>query len=83
MSRILIDTNIFVYGIDQDSIYFKRARQILDESEPQLVTTSKSLVEFLSVVTKPAGYDLKADMALEILDEIIRGVEIVYPHKNR
>lgn len=79
MNKILVDTNVFVYGIDQDSIYFERARQVLDESERQLVTTSKNLVEFLAVATKSTGYDLHTDLALEIFDEIIRGVEILYP----
>lgn len=82
MSKILVDTNILVYGIDQDSKYFKRARQVLDFHDHQLITTSKNLVEFLAVVTKPAGYGLETNLALEIIDEIIQGMEVLYPNQE-
>ncbi len=79
MSKILIDTNILIYGIDEDSAFFKRAREILEQEKNQLVTTSKNLIEFLTVTTKSSGYNLNNDMALEIVEEIIEGVEIIYP----
>ena len=79
MSKVLIDTNILVYGIDEDSAFFKRARKILEQEKNQLATTSKNLVEFLAVTTKSSGYNLNNDTALEIVEEIIQGVEIVYP----
>jgi predicted nucleic acid-binding protein len=79
MSRVLIDTNIFVYGIDEDSKYFDQAKQILDQKEKQLVTTSKNLIELLPVVTKSSGYNLNSALALEIIEEIIQSVEVFYP----
>ena len=79
MSRILIDTNIFVYGIDEDSKYYRQAKSILDLKEKQLVTTSKNLVEFLTVVTKSTGYNLDSGLALEINEEIIQSIEVIYP----
>jgi len=79
MSKVLVDTNILVYGVDEDSAFFKRARKILEQKKNQLVTTSKNLIEFLAVTTKSSGYNLKNDTALEIVEEIIQGVEIVYP----
>lgn len=79
MSKILVDTNILVYGIDEDSAFFKRARKLLEQEKNQLVTTSKNLVEFLAVTTKSSGYNLNNVMASEIVEEIIRGIEIVYP----
>lgn len=79
MSKILVDTNILVYGIDEDSTFFKRARKILEQERNQLVTTSKNLVEFLTVITKSSGYNLNNDTALDIVEEIIKGIEIVYP----
>lgn len=79
MSKILVDTNILVYGIDEESSFFKRARKILEQEKYQLVTTSKNLIEFLAVTTKASGYNLKNDTALEIIEEIIQGIEIVYP----
>ena len=79
MSKVLVDTNILVYGIDEDSAFFKRARKILEQEKYQLVTTSKNLIEFLAVITKSSGYNLNNDTALEIVEEIIVGIEIVYP----
>jgi len=79
MSKILVDTNILVYGIDEESSFFKRARKILGQEKYQLVTTSKNLIEFLAVTTKSSGYNLDNETALEIIEEIIQGIEIVYP----
>lgn len=79
MNSVLVDTNIFVYGIDEDSIYYRQAKLILDQREKQLVTTSKNLIEFLSVVTKSFGYGLTSELALEIVEEIIQSVEVIYP----
>ena len=74
MSKVLVDTNILVYGIDEDSAFFKRARKILEQDKYQLVTTSKNLIEFLAVTTKPSGYNLNNDIALEIVEEILQGI---------
>ncbi|MGM0506065.1 MAG: type II toxin-antitoxin system VapC family toxin [Bacteroidota bacterium] len=79
MSKLLIDTNILIYGIDQDSQFFERARNILDSSKQELTTTSKNISEFLAVVTKANGYGLSTALALEILHEIIEGIEVLYP----
>ncbi|MEO1022260.1 MAG: type II toxin-antitoxin system VapC family toxin [Bacteroidota bacterium] len=79
MSRILIDTNVFVYRIDEDSTYYSRAKRLLDQREKELTTTSKNILEFLTVVTKPSGYNLDTRLALEIAREIIQNVDIIYP----
>lgn len=82
MSKILVDTNILVYGIDEDSEFYRSARNILEQEKNQLATTSKNLVEFLSVITKSSGYNLDNDTALEIVEEIIQGIEILYPSEE-
>jgi predicted nucleic acid-binding protein len=51
----------------------------LEQEKYQLVTTSKNLIEFLAVTTKPSGYNLNNDTALEIVEEIIQGIEVIYP----
>lgn len=82
MSRLLIDTNILVYGIDQDSKFYSLSRKILDHSNHQLVTTSKNLLEFLAVITRSSGYNLNTDLALEILDDIIQSMDVIYPSQD-
>ena len=79
MSRLLIDTNILVYGIDQDSKFYNLSRKILDHTNHQLVTTSKNILEFLAVITRSTGYNLNTDIALEILDDIIQSMDVIYP----
>jgi predicted nucleic acid-binding protein len=69
-------------GLNQDSKFFKRSRNVLDHSNQQLVTTSKNLLEFLAVVTRESGYDLNTDLALEILDDIIQGIDVIYPDQD-
>lgn len=73
MNNLLLDTNILVYGIDQESRYFDVARRVLNQSDMKLVTTSKNLVEFLTVVTRSSGYGLAQEVALEILDGYYTG----------
>lgn len=82
MSRVLVDTNVLIYGIDQDSRFFERARNILENPNYQLVTTSKNLSEFLTVATRSSGYDLNIGLALEILEEITRKFQIIYPNSE-
>jgi predicted nucleic acid-binding protein len=59
MNKLLVDTNILIYGIDEDSKFFERSCHILEYFDCQLITTSKNLVEFLTVVTHAPGYGLK------------------------
>lgn len=51
MSKILIDTNVMVYSIDQDSKYFAASKRLI-KSENKIFISSKSLAEFFAVVTR-------------------------------
>lgn len=51
----------------------------MGQEKYQLATTSKNLIEFLAVTTKSSGYNLNNNTTLEIVEEIIQGLEIVYP----
>ncbi|WP_210511227.1 type II toxin-antitoxin system VapC family toxin [Natronogracilivirga saccharolytica] len=82
MNRVLVDTNILIFAIDQDSRFFHQARKILDHPEFVLTTTSKNLSEFLAVVTKPNGYGLSSDVASDILGEIINNLQILFPNQE-
>jgi len=82
MSKLLLDTNILVYAIDEDSDYFERARSVIENSEKTLLTTSKNLAEFLAVVTRSSAYDLEPQLALDILQEILQGVDVLFPDKS-
>ncbi len=69
MSKILLDTNVLIYAIDQDSVFYAASRTILD-SEDNLFTTSKNLSEFLAVITRAPVISLSIEDALAALDDL-------------
>ena len=69
MSELLLDTNILVYAIDEDSEFFTKSRSILSETDYELGTTSKNLAEFLAVTTRGQNSPLSMDNALEVIED--------------
>ncbi|HED06742.1 MAG TPA: PIN domain-containing protein [Ignavibacteria bacterium] len=55
MNNILIDTNLLIYAIDEDSKYYNSVQKILYDESNNLFTTSKNISEFLSVITRYPG----------------------------
>lgn len=52
MSEVLIDTNVFIYALDKDSIYHQQSSQILTSSNNILFTTSKNISELFAATSK-------------------------------
>lgn len=46
MNKILLDTNILVYLIDEESKYFEKSQNIIQNTNLTLYTTAKNLSEF-------------------------------------
>lgn len=82
MSEVLVDTNILVYSVDQDSMFFERSRALLESPDFELTTTSKNIAELLVVLTKSTGYNLDNQLVLEVLDGIRRNMRIIYPDQK-
>ena len=76
---LLIDTNILVYAIDEDSQFYTASRSVLQQKNKTLFTTSKNLTEFLTVITRSSGYGLSSEIALNFLQKLIQQLEIIYP----
>ena len=79
MNRILVDTNILVYAIDQDSRFHNKSQQLLFNSNYDLHTTSKNISEFLSVVTGNKAVSLPINDALVVVKDFADIVRILYP----
>ena len=79
MNKLLVDTNLLVYTIDEDSIYFKEAQNILLDRSNDLYTTSKNLTEFLVVVTKIPQKSLSIREALDLVRDFTNFITILYP----
>ena len=52
MNEVLIDTNVFIYALDKDSIYHQQSSQILTSSNNILFTTSKNISELFAATSK-------------------------------
>ncbi|MBV6421511.1 MAG: hypothetical protein DAHOPDDO_02786 [Ignavibacteriaceae bacterium] len=81
MNKILVDTNVLLYSIDEDSKYFDSAQKIFSE-ELELYTTSKNLSEFLTVVTRFSQNSLSLKEALLVIEDFINTMTILYPTKE-
>ncbi|MEO6905699.1 MAG: PIN domain-containing protein [Ginsengibacter sp.] len=62
MNNVLIDTNILVYGFNEDSIYHERSKRLLSDPLSSLFITSKNISEFFAETSK-----LKADLQLALI----------------
>ncbi|MBU2444566.1 MAG: hypothetical protein KJ666_03195 [Bacteroidetes bacterium] len=52
MNKILIDTNVMIYALDNHSKYFRQANNILEDDNNTNYTTSKNISEFFAVASK-------------------------------
>ncbi len=75
----MLDTNILIYAIDEDSKYFKGSHPLLYKKDVELFTTSKNISEFLSVVTRFPGNSLSLQEALLVVEDYKKITTILYP----
>lgn len=80
--KALVDTNILVYAIDEDSQYYEKSHQFLFDANYQVYTTSKNLVEFLTVVTRNPNISLPIEDALSSVKDYENMLKILYPSKS-
>jgi predicted nucleic acid-binding protein len=79
MNKVLVDTNILVYSIDEDSIFYSKSNDLILSSEYKLYTTSKNLSEFLVVLTRAIEVPVSIEDALTSLEDLIMNLTILYP----
>jgi predicted nucleic acid-binding protein len=81
MSKLLLDTNVLIYSIDEGSKYFKKSQTILAEHS-ELYTTSKNISEFLAVITRIPTNPLLLNDALLIVEDFTNMMSILYPNEE-
>lgn len=79
MSKLLIDTNLLIYSIDQESKYFESATALFNSNKYSLFTTSKNLSEFLAVVTRLPYNPLSSAEAIKTIKSFQKLFIILYP----
>ena len=57
-TKLVLDTNILVYGINEESEYFDKIRKVLDDNRYSFYVTTKTISEFVSVLSKLKKYDI-------------------------
>ena len=67
MNKVLLDTNVLIYSIDEESKYFEKSHTILSDINLQLFTTSKNISEFLAVITRIPDRSLSIQQALIVV----------------
>lgn len=79
MNKILVDTNILVYAIDEDSKFYSKSQILLFDSNNDLYTTSKNLSEFLAVVTREPIAALPINDAVTLVEDFYDILKVLYP----
>ena len=82
MNKVLIDTNVLIYSIDEDSEFFDLSRKVLLDENNENYTTSKNLSEFISVVTRIPNNSISIEEAVSIVDEFTSFIKIIYPNEE-
>jgi len=82
MNNVLLDTNILLYAIDQESKYFKSVQRLLGTDTINFFTTSKNISEFLSVITLIPNSSISIEKALYILNDFQNSFRILYPSEE-
>lgn len=57
-TRLVLDTNILIYGINEESIYFEEIRNRLESNRYSFFVTTKTVSEFVCVLSKLKRYDV-------------------------
>lgn len=79
MNDVLLDTNILLYAIDEQSKYFKSVQRLLSADKINFFTTSKNISEFLSVITRIPNSSISVEKALFIVKDFQYSFRILYP----
>jgi len=81
--KALVDTNVLVYAIDENSQFYVKAQRFLFNPNYDLFTSSKNLVEFLAVVTRNPEIALSTANALSSTQDYENSLKkILYPTKS-
>lgn len=77
MSKVVIDTNYFLYALDKDSSYHSKVVALLSDPEIELYTTSKNISEYFAVTTK---LRIAPKEVWRFYKEVKQNITILYPN---
>jgi predicted nucleic acid-binding protein len=82
MNKVVLDTNILIYAIDEESEYFQAAQNLLRNNELVFYTTIKNISEFISVITRAPKNSLSLDEALLVVADYRQIATVLYPDES-
>ena len=77
-TKLVLDTNILVYGLNEESRYFDKIREVLESNQYSFFITTKTISEFVSVLSKLKRYDVLENELPTILNQF----KIIFPGKR-
>lgn len=79
MNKVGVDTNVFVYTLDNSSPHHVKCDSFLKDTENELFTTTKNISEYIAVCTK---IGVSREKMNGMFDEIKNNVTILYPTED-
>lgn len=77
MNKIVIDTNVLIYGRDQNSAFHQDAVEILTDNSVEIYVTSKIISEYFAVCTK---FGISEGDIWSFYEELKRNASILFPN---
>ena len=77
VNKLMLDTNVLIYGMDAQSIYHTSATALLTDPAYELFISTKVVSEFFAVCSK---LKVATTDALNFYHELQKNIEILYPN---
>ena len=78
-TKLLLDTNLLIYGLDAGSIFHKKTVAILTDPNLELYTTTKNIAEYFAVCSKLI---VNSDIVFQYYNDISDNVTILFPNEH-
>jgi len=76
MNSVIVDTNILVYAFDKNSSFYKSSKEILENTNSQLLITTKNISELFSVLSK---MKVPYNIIFKHYQQIKQNITLLYP----
>ncbi len=78
--NVLLDTNVLMYAVQDDSEFYERSQLVLNDLTLELFVTSKNLVEFVVAITKGEKPLATVNQALDMMETFEEQLHVLYPN---
>lgn len=82
MSKIVIDTNMLIYAIDNNSPHQGKSQAIINDQSHELYVTSKNISEFYAVATRGIDPFIDVNDAVRVIMHYRTIMHVLYPDEN-